>query len=149
MIWILMIPFLIQGLLIFIDEFYFHHKRGLPTWEVWGHPLDTFTIALPIGIATFIPYSSTMLYIYIVLSIFSCIFVTKDEFVHARLCAAMEHWLHAMLFVLHPIVFFASALFWMTYEAKWILKIQLFMLLSFMIYQVLFWRSHARQQRDL
>ena len=32
----------------------------------------------------------------------STLFVTKDEAVHARLCSAGEHWLHAILFVAAP-----------------------------------------------
>ncbi|HWU42647.1 MAG TPA: hypothetical protein VN132_04380, partial [Bdellovibrio sp.] len=35
---------ILQGSIMLIDEFFFHHKRGLPRWERIGHPLDTITV---------------------------------------------------------------------------------------------------------
>ena len=78
-----------------IDEFYFHVKRGLPKWERIGHPLDTLTVLACFAFILIFPYSSLNLKIYIGLALFSCVFVTKDEFVHKECCPASEQWLHA------------------------------------------------------
>lgn len=109
---LLMLPFLVQMLVITFDEFYFHVRRGLPKWERMGHPLDTLTVLACFSFILFVPYSTFFLKIYIGFAIFSCIFVTKDEFVHKNCCAASEQWLHALLFLNHPIVLTAAGLLW-------------------------------------
>src|SRR5262249_37133344 len=81
------------------DEFYFHRRRDLPRWERIGHPLDTLTIVLCLAWLL----AGGSLTGYIALAIGSTLFVTKDEGVHTKHCGAGEHWLHAMLFALHPI----------------------------------------------
>lgn len=108
----LLIPFVIQLIVIGIDEFYFHVRRGLPKWERLGHPLDTLTVLVCFSFLLFFPYSVTHLKIYCGLAIFSCIFVTKDEFVHKEHCPASEQWLHALLFLNHPVVLTAAGLLW-------------------------------------
>lgn len=97
---------------ITFDEFYFHVRRGLPKWERLGHPLDTLTVLGCFSYILFVPYSSFFLKIYIALAIFSCVFVTKDEFVHKDCCLASEQWLHALLFLNHPIVLTSAGLLW-------------------------------------
>ena len=37
----LWIPLLLQAALMAVDEIYFHRRRGLSTWEIWSHPIDT------------------------------------------------------------------------------------------------------------
>lgn len=106
------LPFLIQTIIIGIDEFYFHVRRGLPQWERLGHPLDTLTVLGCFAFVLLVPYSSLYLKIYAGLALFSCIFVTKDEFVHKECCPAAEQWLHALLFLNHPVVLIATALLW-------------------------------------
>src|SRR4051812_28762958 len=95
------------------DELIFHRKRGLPRWERLGHPLDTLSAlvcyAFLISVAPTRPHA---LAIYVGLCAFSCLFITKDEFVHARHCEPFETWLHAVLFVLHPTVFVAFGWVW-------------------------------------
>lgn len=135
----LYIPIFLQGLFIFVDELIFHRRRGLPNWEVWGHPLDTLSVAIPFGIVTLLPYNLENLWIYGALAVFSSLFVTKDEFIHAKLCEPMEHWLHSVLFLLHPISFLAAAVFWSRGEASTFLRVQFFVILSFMIYQISYW----------
>ena len=43
---LLLAPMIIQGLFMFVDEFYYHHKRGLPRWERMGHPADTISVLI-------------------------------------------------------------------------------------------------------
>lgn len=139
MIWLLALPLVAQGLLILVDEFYFHYKRRLSTWEIWGHPLDTLTVALPIALAILSPITPKSFAIFIFLSLFSSLFVTKDEFVHAKVCTAGEHWLHSLLFLLHPMVFMSIFFLWSTGHANILIFMHLSLLVSFMIFQILYW----------
>ena len=112
MVWLLLLPFALHAAALLTDEFYFHHERGLPRWERIGHPLDTFTVLAGFYWILFLPWSGAALKIYLALAIFSCLFVTKDEWVHVRCCRGGENWLHAILFLLHPVTFIMAALIW-------------------------------------
>ena len=111
--WILsLLPFFFQALAIAFDEGYFHLRRGLPRWERIGHPLDTLSTLLCMGYLLIVPFSIKALFFYCLLVLFSCVFITKDEFVHAEHCPASEHWLHAILFILHPITLTMAGCIW-------------------------------------
>lgn len=112
MLYLFFLPFLLQTALIFCDEFYFHIRRGLPRWERMGHPLDTLTVLICLAFTLIFPYNPMTRMVYIGLALFSAIFVTKDEFVHKEWCPAGEQWLHALLFLNHPVVLFALAYLW-------------------------------------
>ncbi len=152
----ILLPFLVQIIVITFDEFYFHVRRGLPKWERIGHPLDTLTVLACFAFILFVPYSSFFLKVYIALAIFSCVFVTKDEFVHKECCPASEQWLHALLFVNHPIVLTAAGLLWPLMEGSpgpsWmsglvpfagslrlILLVQTACVALFLTYQTIYW----------
>jgi hypothetical protein len=135
-----LVPPALQALAMLGDEGFYHRRRGLPRWERVGHPLDTLTTALAYGwLVLTSPESPHALAVYVGLCAFSCLFITKDEFVHARLCSAGEGFLHAVLFVLHPIVFLAFGMLWMSGNHAQILRVQLGLTLSFATYQVLYW----------
>jgi 2-polyprenyl-6-hydroxyphenyl methylase/3-demethylubiquinone-9 3-methyltransferase len=153
---LILLPFLVQVTVIAIDEFYFHVRRGLPQWERLGHPLDTLTVLICFSFIQYVPYSSFSLKVYIALAIFSCIFVTKDEFVHKQCCPASEQWLHALLFINHPIVLTAAGLLWPIVSggsvSSWISNLvpyadnlRLFLFIqtgcvsAFLIYQTVYW----------
>ncbi len=142
------VPIALQALAMIVDEGWFHRQRGLPRWERIGHPLDTLTIAACLTwLLCVSPASSVALPGYIALAIGSTLFVTKDEGVHARACTAREHWLHAVLFALHPIVLAAFGWLWWQGQLA-VLQVQLAVTLAFMTYQVVYWnvwrdRSHA------
>ncbi|HEX2671359.1 MAG TPA: hypothetical protein VHM25_10835, partial [Polyangiaceae bacterium] len=123
MLQLLLLPVLLQGLAMFVDEFVFHRKRGLPRWERLGHPLDSLTVALCYAWLVLVPAGHPhALGIYVGLCAFSCLFITKDEMVHSKLCAPLETWLHAVLFVLHPVVFLTLGLVWRSGTQAWVLK---------------------------
>ncbi|WP_394846790.1 hypothetical protein LZC95_04910 [Pendulispora brunnea] len=137
---LLLVPFALQGTLMAVDEGWFHRRRGLPRWERIGHPLDTLTVALCFGwLVAKRPEDPGALAVYVALAVVSCLFVTKDEVVHKRLCCAAECWLHAVLFVLHPIVFFAAGYAWALGQGAWALKMQLVLVLAFGLYQWIYW----------
>ncbi len=135
----LYLPFVLQGLVIFVDEFYYHRQRGLGKWERIGHPIDTFFVFITYFFLTKASYSIENLSIYIGLASFSSFFVTKDEFVHAELCGPGEHWLHSILFILHPVCFFAAGFIWAQQFNSTFLFFQTWVIFSFMVFQILYW----------
>ena len=135
----LLTPFFLQGLAMMVDEFHFHKKRGLPLWERLGHPLDTLTVFVCLLLPSTLSPSPSHLKTYFALSAFSCLFVTKDEFVHGEICTAGENWLHAILFLLHPISLIAAAMLWKSGERIHFLQIQTALIGAFMLYQITYW----------
>lgn len=125
---------------MFFDEFYFHRRRGLPLWEKIGHPLDTLTVLLCYGFMLLVPYDGGNAFWLLGLMGFSCVFITKDEFVHTRICDAWENWLHALLFVLHPIAFFSAFILWKDQLNQNVLSMQTLVISVFMLYQLIYWR---------
>src|SRR5205085_12496563 len=81
---------------------------------------------------------------YGVMAAVSTLFVTKDEPVHARLCGPLEQWLHAVLFVLHPIVLAAFALLWWTGHPG-VLAVPLAVVIAFGAYQLVYWNVVRRE----
>lgn len=136
---VLLIPAVLQALAMLIDEAWYHRRRGLPRWERLGHPVDTASVALCYGwLLVSRPGEPHALPIYVALALASSLLVTKDEPVHARRCEPGEHWLHAVLFVLHPIVFVAFGFLWWS-GARWIVAAQLALTVALMIYQLVYW----------
>ncbi len=127
---LLVAPLALQALAMLVDEGYFHRRRGLPRWERIGHPLDTLTIIACLVWLLAVGAGAG----YVVLAVFSCLFVTKDEPVHAKHCTPGEQWLHAVLFVLHPVVLAAFALL-----PPAILVGQLALTIAVLVYQVVYW----------
>jgi hypothetical protein len=151
-----LIPFVLQALAIGIDEVWFHRRRGLPRWERIGHPIDTLSVLLCLGYVLFVPYSKQAILPYALLAVFSSLMVTKDEFVHKEHCPASEQWLHAILFILHPIALLSAGLIWPASQgietAAWIsswlaqknflhlfLVGEFFSMTLFMMYQIVYW----------
>jgi len=136
----LLIPVVLQAVATVVDEVVFHRARGLPRWERIGHPLDTLVLALALGWLVVTDRATAgALPIYVALAAFSTLFVTKDEPLHARVCTAGEHWLHSVLFVLHPIVLGALGVLWWIGGHHTILVAQLGVVLAFAGYQGVYW----------
>ncbi len=143
---LLLVPAALQMLAMFFDELVFHRARGLPRWERVGHPLDTLTAAACYAwLLRSPPEAPHALAVYVALCAFSCLFITKDEFVHARLCAPTEAWLHGVLFVLHPIVFLAFGVIWRLKLAPWLIAVELGLTLALLLQQVVYWRYFGRE----
>jgi hypothetical protein len=164
--WLLILtPFALQALAIGVDEVWFHRRRGLPAWERIGHPIDTLTVLLCMGYVLLIPYSKQAILPYCLLAIFSTLLVTKDEFVHKEHCPASEQWLHAILFILHPITLIAAALIWPAAQGieiaawfhSWVeqkeflhhfLIGQFSLMTLFMVYQIVYWNFLWKERND-
>jgi hypothetical protein len=134
-------PFLVQGAVLAVDEFHFHRRRGLGPWERWGHPLDTASVLAPLALAIVAPFDRQSLEWFAGLSVFSCLFVTKDEWIHRHQAGTVEHYLHALLFILHPLVFISAAVLWWSGGAleRTLLLAQSAGLVVFLSYQFCWW----------
>ena len=143
-------PFVLNALCMGVDEFYFHWRRGLPRWERLGHPLDTLTVLVCQAWLCWQTPSAFNVGVYAVLCLISSLFVTKDEAQHQRFCRSGEHWLHAVMFMLHPLMLTAAGLVWGVAHGKlpfiiavggeaWALRGNLVMIFLFGLYQLLFW----------
>ena len=115
------------------------------------------------SVLVFAPVTPFFVGLYAALGLFSCLFVTKDEFVHAKECVAGEQWLHALLFVLHPVILLSGALCWMLADpinemgASWlrmfgatapqglksVLAGQFVLMCVFGFYQAVYWNVYA------
>ncbi|MGZ3769402.1 MAG: hypothetical protein ACXVCP_03010 [Bdellovibrio sp.] len=127
----------IQSLAILFDEFYFHRKRGLPKWEIIGHPIDTSLVIACFLFLALAEKNPTNEIIYYILATASCVCVTKDEWVHHKYCSGSEMWLHAVLFMMHPLILFSAVNIWEDNQA-------LFLGLSggifvFLLWEILYW----------
>lgn len=112
LLWFL--PFALQGLAMGVDELGFHHRRTVPRWEWMGHALDTSVFLACLASPLLLAPTPANIRIYGVLAVLSCLLITKDEFIHQRLCSGGEHWVHAVLFILHPLVLIATAFLWVS-----------------------------------
>ena len=150
---VLLSPFLVQGGVMACDEFYFHRKRRLLRWERIGHPFDTLAFGITLSVVYLLPYSASNRVLFIALAIFSTLLITKDEWVHAKFCSPLEHWLHALLFILHPLTFIAAALLWPEINSpallieKALYRGLLLGICVFLFYQIIYWNIYDRNQR--
>lgn len=143
MIALVALPLALQAVAMFFDELHYHRRRELSRWERVGHPLDTATVLACFALASLAPPETRWLVVYVVLAAFSSLFVTKDEWVHARDCGPGEHWLHAVLFVLHPLALGAVAFLWMQGFHSLVVA-QAALTFGFGVYQLVYWNVRWR-----
>ena len=136
---------LFQGVLMSIDEFKFHRKRKLGSWESWGHPLDSIFYLVPLLIAGFASVTTFWGATYSISAVASLLIITKDEWIHSQECEPIEHFLHALLFVVHPSILFGFAFLWVSGEALLLRQAVPIGVGIFGIYQLIYW---ARQKAD-
>jgi hypothetical protein len=137
-----------------VDEFHFHYERGLPRWERLGHPIDTAGVLAFLAACLLAPFSAGWGRGLAALGLASMGLITKDEAVHAERCGAGESWLHAVLFLLHPLALLSGAAAWAApsgrlaglglgpAEAVWLreaLGAQFCLTALFMVYQAVYW----------
>jgi len=130
-----LLPFALQGLTMGVDEFGFHRWREVPRWEWAGHLLDTAVFLACLTLPLVLEPTGGHLRAYGALAAFSCLLITKDEFVHQRLCTAWEHWVHAVLFILHPLVLLATAWVWVAGGPRGALGLQVALVGAFLVVQ--------------
>ncbi len=144
----LVIVWVIQGLCMFFDEFYFHHRRGLGRWESIGHPVDTLFFLLPfIFCLNFSPVELSES-IFIASSIISTLIITKDEWIHAEQSSPAENWLHSLLFILHPLSLGVLYFYWKNGE-NFLITFQTGIISLFFIYQVVYWNILKKDRYEI
>jgi hypothetical protein len=147
---LLVAPFVAQAGAMLVDERVFHHGRRLPRWERLGHPLDTLTVLACYAWLVASAPSRGCALVYVTLATFSCLFVTKDEPVHASRCAPGEQWTHALLYLLHPVVLIDAGYLWWSARLRAVLLAEVVLTAAFAAYQILYWNgpwSAARRAR--
>lgn len=135
-----------QGLIMVVDEFFFHRQRGLPTFERWGHVADTSLFLLALLVPALASPTTPWLILYSVLAIASCLFITKDEWIHANACSGAEQWCHAMLFVLHGPILLLAGLVWFLQPQHFALKMLPPIVLIWGLYQHLYWNVYYERK---
>lgn len=148
------IPFVLQGLILVIDEFWCHHQRDLGRWERLGHPVDTLTFVAALFYLLISAPSTLNLYVFAAIGLASCLTVTKDEWEHSRACDGFENWLHSCLFMLHPTLLIWAGHLWWTNDPRFDLAVggATASALMFAVYQIIYWnvwRPHHDRQRIL
>jgi hypothetical protein len=149
---LIFVPFIVQAVVILLDEYVYHLKRGLPKWERIGHPLDTLSVIGCFIFVLLVPYEASMIKYYVMTAVFSALLITKDEFVHKHHCPASEQWLHSILFVNHSVLLTAMGLMWPKVHGQevfsWLpeaemlrpfLWIQMAFASLFCLYQIVYW----------
>ncbi|WP_158998894.1 hypothetical protein [Pigmentibacter ruber] len=144
---------ILQGVVMFFDEFYFHQKRKLPRWERIGHPIDTFFFLLCYLVILFMPMTKATIMLYLIFATFSCLIIIKDEVIHLNKCTALEQYLHAVLFILHPIILIILFFTWGSISENKteiisfsnlininnFVKFQFYLVILFFMYQIVYW----------
>ncbi|MDQ3232538.1 MAG: hypothetical protein M3Q07_12010 [Pseudobdellovibrionaceae bacterium] len=131
-----------QGLIMAVDEFIFHRRRGLPPFERWGHVVDTSVFLLALVVPALWAPSPTLLVVYGGLALLSCVLITKDEWIHATACTGAEQWCHAMLFVLHGPILLVAGLVWYLDPGHPVLKMLPPVVFMWGLYQHLYWNVY-------
>jgi hypothetical protein len=139
------VSFALQGVAMIVDELVYHRRRGLPRWERIGHPIDTLADVLCfVWLLARAPTRENAL-VYAGLAAVSSFLITKDERVHARECVAAEHWLHSVLFVLHPTVLIATGWLWWTGRGTTLIAVVAVLATVFGLHQLLYWNVPWRR----
>ena len=107
------LPFGLQALAMGVDEFIWHRTRPVERREWQGHVLDTVVFLACLSCPLLFPPGAFGLRLYLGLAVLSCLLVTKDEWRVHRPISGGEAWLHALLFLLHPLVLLAAAGLWL------------------------------------
>ncbi|APJ02553.1 hypothetical protein AXG55_00830 [Silvanigrella aquatica] len=142
-----------HAFLMIIDEFIFHRKRVLPKWERVGHPIDSLFFLICFFIVLFFPMNMNSILFFTLFACISCFIIIKDEGVHLKYCSKYEQYIHALLFVLHPIILIILFLSWSSFSVsyfpifevfksfflKLLIYFQFFSATIFLFYQIVFW----------
>ena len=141
-------PFLLQGLLMGVDELYCHRRRVLNRWERWGHPVDTLVFSSCLAFLYFAEPGRWQLMLFALLGLVSSLMISKDEWQHRELCSGFENWLHSLLFMLHPVLLIWAGYLWWTRQpqAGAVIGASVLLSLAFFLYQLLYWNVWNRDR---
>lgn len=137
-----------QALLMVVDEVIFHRRRGLERFERWGHVADTTLFCAALLVPAFCLPSQRAILSFAALGFASCLLITKDEWVHAKACEAIEHWCHAMLFILHGALLIVVGMLWTIEPRTWELRALPAAVFIWGIYQHFYWNIYGRSSHQ-
>lgn len=103
---------LFHAVLYFLDEHYFHRKRGLSDNEVKSGMFDGILYVITVGLTIFTTYSKGLSYLYITLALLSCLSIVKHEYFYPETMDKKERITHALLYIIHPLILFAFYQSW-------------------------------------
>lgn len=138
----------LQSLAMAWDEFVCHRERRLGFWESAGHVADSACYAIPLAIAAWAPPSGAWRAAFVGSAAFSCALITKDEWIHSAECPPSEHWVHSVLFVLHPCVLIPAGLLWTRGQSPALRSVLPPLVLGFGAYQAVYWLALGRHRQD-
>ena len=133
-----------QAALMVADEWAFHRVRVLGKWESWGHVADSVAFASVLVLPALAAPEGAALGWYVAAGAASTVMVAKDQWIHARECTGSEHWVHALLFSLHPAVLIAVGALWARGEGAEARAFLPLVVLGFSVYQYAYWIGARR-----
>ena len=91
--------------LLNLDEHYYNKKRQHSKYEIVSVITDGFLFLLPLLLATFVTFDEKWVILYKTIAGISMVSVVKNELFYKGL-EVQERFIHACLYVLHPILLF-------------------------------------------
>ncbi len=137
-----------QAGVMLIDEAVHHRRRGLGVWEARGHVLDSLVFTAALAPAALLAPTRGAALLFAALAVASSLLATKDEWIHAGECVPMEHWVHSLLFVLHPCVLIAVGALWSRGEGRFLRAALPALALGYAFYQWAYWLAGRRARPD-
>lgn len=146
-----------HGCITMYDELFLHRKRGLTLYEARLHWIDTALVVFVQALAVFCEPTGFTMTLYLLAAILSCLSITKEEWLHREVCSGSEHWLHAMMFMLHPLSLLAAGITWQRLDrplihlADWRLNVLLVYTAGtaiFLVYEMFYWRGNRLLPHD-
>lgn len=137
----------IQTVLMLIDEAYYHQRRGLSRLEQWGHVADALIFATALAIPGFFSPTTTTIFWYAAAVIVSSLVITKDEWIHTRACEGGEHWVHAVLFVIHAPILIGIGWLWYQGYPSFLFQAYSTLVIVVAVAQLIYGRMHGYRHR--
>ncbi len=137
-----------QAGVMLIDEAVHHRRRGLGVWEARGHVLDSLVFTAALAPAALLAPTRGAALLFAALAVASSLLATKDEWIHAGECVPMEHWVHSLLFVLHPCVLIAVGALWSRGEGVLLRAAMPALALGYAFYQWAYWLAGRRARPE-
>jgi hypothetical protein len=127
------------------DEYALKRKRSLSQSEINSALIDGFLFLSIVALTIFTNFSSTLSYVYIGLAVLSCASIIKNEFFYPDTIKREERVVHALMYVLHPLILYCfytswSMNFFITNMTYWTMQL-LYLILGFktITYHVIYW----------
>ncbi len=133
------------------DEYFLKRKRELSQAEINSGILDGILFLFVVSLTIFTTFSESLGYIYIGFSGLSCISIVKNEFFYPKDIERVERIVHALLYVLHPLILYCFYASWkmgffvsdMTY---WMLQLCYLILgVKTVTYHIVYWNYIHRK----